>query len=383
MGNIETGVDRLVKLVNKEKKISLDAAAKKLGVPKEVVQEWADFLEEESLISVQYSLSKVFLEERRLSKKEVEKKAKEYTSKKEAFVRKVDTTLKKLESETAGFDQIKKQYYELKEEIGNEITQVKDEVAELRHYEDLKKNIDQDILKQKVDYEKSLSNIHKRISAEEQRYAKLLNEIGIEENRIQDEGKEVSDLKQQSSALEKRIDALKDIINSIKSQVESEEKNLDLHQERLITLKNLAETLEKDIKDKKEKEIEPLVASSAKHQEKILKVQGDIIEKIKARKSAIENYESQGEKIAKRFETFFNKKAKTEKLLHDLDKEKLNMQHELEALITKAKGFDLASKNADIKKHVKELEKKFDDFDKKRGAFSKKLKELHLFISGK
>ena len=46
MANIETGVDKLVKLVAKEKKIELGEAAKQLGVSPTVVQEWADFLDE-------------------------------------------------------------------------------------------------------------------------------------------------------------------------------------------------------------------------------------------------------------------------------------------------------------------------------------------------
>jgi len=382
MKKIETGIDKLVGIVEKEKKIELSKAAKELGVPEEVVQEWADFLEEEGLLSITYKLSKTYLEERKLSKKEVEKKAKEYNSKKEAFTRKVDTTLKQLEKETAGFEEIKKQYYSLKEEIGDEINQVKDEVQELRHYEDLKKSIDRDILQQKVDYENSLGDIHKRITAEEKRYGKIQEEIAKEAKKISDEAKDMHELKQQEDTLGKRLDALKEIMDGVKTQVSEEDENIKHHEERLKQLKKLADSMEKEIKGKRENEIQPLVESSSKHQEKILKVQDDIVKKIRARKEQIESYETQGEQIAKRFEKFFKKKADTEKIVKDLEKQKADMKADLNDLIKKARAFDLTSKK-DSSKHIKELEKKMNEYDKKHSSFAKRLEDLRKVISGR
>lgn len=383
MKAIETGVDKLVQLIAKEKKIELSAAAKTLGVPNDVVQEWADFLDEEGLITVEYKLSKIYLEERRLSKKEVEKKTSEYTSKKEAFTRRVETTLKQLENETSGFEDVKKQFYALKEEIGDEIAQVKDEVEELRHYEDLKKSIDRDILQQKVDYEKSLGDIHKRVSAEEKRYGQVEKDIALEAQKIASEKKELQDLAQQEETLKKRLDALKDVMDSVRQQISTESDNIKHHEERLKGLGDLAQTLESDIKGKRMNELQPLIESSNRHQEKILKIQDDIVAKIKARKEKIEAYQSQGEEIAKRFEKFFDKKAQTERVVLDLEKQKAQMKEELAELIKKAKGFDLAIQGSDSKKHIKELEKQMGEYEKQHGSFIKKLQELKLVISGK
>ena len=95
--SIETGVDKLVQLVQKKKKILVDDAARELGVGPLVVQEWAEFLEEEGLITIQYSLSKVYLIERTLTKEQAETKAKQLVDEKDAFVRKIDTSLSKLD----------------------------------------------------------------------------------------------------------------------------------------------------------------------------------------------------------------------------------------------------------------------------------------------
>ena len=111
MKNIETGVDKLVELVNKEKKISIDDAAKTLGISTVVIREWAEFLDEEKIISIEYKFSKTVLLERKLSEKEVTQKQKEYSSEKDAFVRKVENSIKTLEKDSLGLEKIKKTYY--------------------------------------------------------------------------------------------------------------------------------------------------------------------------------------------------------------------------------------------------------------------------------
>ena len=90
---IETGVDKLVNLIKERGKISIPDAAKQLGTSTQVVGEWADFLEEEGIISIQHTLTKPYLVERKLTKKEVESKAKEFEGKKDVFVRKAEVTV--------------------------------------------------------------------------------------------------------------------------------------------------------------------------------------------------------------------------------------------------------------------------------------------------
>ena len=104
---IETGVDRLVRLVKERGKIAMQDAAKQLGLSKTVIEEWADFLEEEGIISLEHSLTKSYLIERKLTKKEVEVKAKEFSGKKDVFVRKAEVTTSFLEKEADKFKDVK------------------------------------------------------------------------------------------------------------------------------------------------------------------------------------------------------------------------------------------------------------------------------------
>ncbi|MBR9692581.1 hypothetical protein GOV07_01475 [Candidatus Woesearchaeota archaeon] len=375
MSKIETGVDKLVQIVDEQKKISLDEAAKELGVSKPVVQEWAEFLEEEGLIGIEYTLSKTYLVEKKLSKHDVKKKGKEYDQKKEAFVRKVDTTLKQLEKDTAGFEEIKRSYDALKDDIGDEIDQVKAELDELKHYEGLKQSIDQDIIQQKLDYQKMVDDVHRKLYAEEKRYEKLLKEIRDEEERIKNERTSFDSLEEKESSLKKRLSALKDVISGIDAELAETAKSISSEEDRLARLHDIAENIEKDLQRRKEGELLPLIKTSKEHGEKILSVQESIIKKVQARKDTITTYEKEGKAVIDKFDLFFKKRMETEKILQDLDRRKAEMSHELEGMKRKALAFELA-KGGDVKKQVAELEKNYKDYAKKKDGFEGELKKL-------
>jgi len=60
--NIATAIDSLVELVKYKKKISLESAAKELGLPENIINEWAHFLEEERIIQITYKFTTPYLE---------------------------------------------------------------------------------------------------------------------------------------------------------------------------------------------------------------------------------------------------------------------------------------------------------------------------------
>jgi len=383
MARIETGVDKLVSLVAEEKKVELHKAAKQLGVDPAVVQEWAEFLEEEGIVSLDFSLSKTFIVEKRMSKSEVNKKEHEYEGKKTAFVRRVDYALTQLESETEGFEQIKKQYDNMKSQIGDEIDAVKDEMEQLRHYEELKKSIDGDILKQKVEYQKTIDDVHARLSHEERGYKKIVEQIEDEAKKIEQEQLEFQDLKKEEHDLLKRIDAMQELIKRAHSRIASRHDDLQGHEERLSTLRELAEKLKQDIIEKRHKEIEPLLKVSDDQSKRILRIQDEIIDKVKTGRSRMSEFEKQSRDIADQFQRFFDRRSKTEEVVRELEKAKHEMKEQLNDLIRKAKAFEISKKGADTNAHIKQLESKFQEFDRRRGAFSKQLEYLKRVIGGK
>jgi chromosome segregation ATPase len=383
MAKIETGVDKLVELVTSQKKIALDDAAKELGVSTAVVQEWAEFLEEEGLVGIEYTLSKTYLVEKKLSKHEVEKKSHDYEQKKEAFVRKVDSTLKQLERDTSGFEDIKRAYNALKGDIGDQIDQVKEELDQMKHYETLKQSIDQDIIQQKVDYEKMVDDVHRKLYAEEKRYEKLLHEIKEEETKLGQERDEFKSLEDKEGSLKTRLEALQEVVRGIDSELGTTSKSITSEEGRLSRLHEIAQTIERDIRRKKAEELDPLMVASKEHGEKILQVQESILKKVGERKQTVAGYEKEARDIVQKFDVFFKKRMETEKLLNDLEQQKAEMGHDLEGLKQKALAFNLLNKAADVRKQVGDLEKEYHEFDRKKSTFQDQLEKLRNVIGGK
>ena len=75
MGNqiVTTEVDALIKLVKDKKEISMEDAAKQLGMPIATIESWATFLEEEKIMSIEYKFTKPFLVAKKIKKGEVKK----------------------------------------------------------------------------------------------------------------------------------------------------------------------------------------------------------------------------------------------------------------------------------------------------------------------
>lgn len=59
--NITTAVDSLVNLVKEKGMVSLEDASKILKIPENIINEWATFLEEEKLISIEYKFTTPYL----------------------------------------------------------------------------------------------------------------------------------------------------------------------------------------------------------------------------------------------------------------------------------------------------------------------------------
>ncbi len=59
--NITTAIDSLVDLVKIKKKITLEEASKELGIPENIIDEWATFLEEEGILEKVYKFTTPYL----------------------------------------------------------------------------------------------------------------------------------------------------------------------------------------------------------------------------------------------------------------------------------------------------------------------------------
>lgn len=382
MKKIETGVDKLVKLIEEKKRISVDQAAKILGVSTVLVQEWADFLEEDGLISVDYSLSKVWLSEKKLSQKELERKNKELANHKEAFLRKVETTLKTLEKDTIGFEKMKKEFDDLKRSIGGEIEDVQKELEELEYYDNLKKNIDKDIQKQREEYDKLIKESHLQIKNEERRFQELIARVKFEREKVNRDKKQIASLEEQERLIKSKIDEMNNLLSVIRKKINEEEKRQKVEEESIAKLERMLESIEHRLKEKKHEAIVPLIKMSEEHRNKIINLQSEILKKLEEKKKRLSAYKGQDVKVAKNLKRFFEKKERAEKLLEKINAEKKELEKEYELLMKKAKAFKVKANKPDLADNLLALEKRYQEMEKKRNKLLEEIKKLSSIIKG-
>ena len=59
--DIKTAVDSLIELLKKKKRLTLDETSKELGIPTNIINEWATFLEEEKILKIEYKFTTPYL----------------------------------------------------------------------------------------------------------------------------------------------------------------------------------------------------------------------------------------------------------------------------------------------------------------------------------
>ncbi len=376
---IETGVDKLVTIVRSKRKISIPDAAKQLGVGPTVVEEWADFLEEEGIISMEYKFATPYLIERKLTQEEVKHKEKEFHSKKEGFVRKAEVTLAALDKDGESFQKFKKSFEILKKELGEELQHVEAEFKELEKFEDLKNNTDKKILEEEKQFREKWKEFEAEMNREQKKYGDIVKNIDLEQERLDKERIEALSLKEKEVLMRKKVSQFQETIKKISEVVSGQEKMLSDAEERIKSLNKLGEKVKREIEKKKERGKE-LIKESRQHKEQILNMQDGVLHKIQKKREAISKNVDQGKTSTEKFRKFFKKKSEIEKLVKNLENEKNSIEESLIALIRKAKAYHLSTSSSALKNHTKEVEETFDKIKKKKTRFDQESKRLSSLL---
>ncbi len=380
MKNIQTGVDKLVELISSEKKINIDDASKKLGISSQVIQEWGEFLEKEGLITIEYSLSKIWLCEKKLSKKEISDVAKEISSEKDAFLRKIDSALKTLQKETSGFEEIKTQFAKIQHDVKDKITIVGQELAELEKYNNFKKNIDKEIEKQKEDYDKALSEIIKGIQKAKTEYSALNANISSELKEINSSHEKIVALQRSHTGLVNTIESAKESIKHLEKEIDHEQEIISDKIKRINELKTKADYFQKTLTNNNDPLVDKLINKISDDRKKILQDQDNLLAKARTKTKELQDYSSLIEQIRGSFKGFFAKKLKTEEMILEIEEEKVGLQKALVSLENRTKTLDLMNSSKNLKSQVAEIAQALKDYEQNRSGLMKKINDLVDFI---
>lgn len=379
---LKTGVDKLVSLIKEKKRISVPQAAKELGVSQIVVEEWADFLEEEGIISIDYKFATPWLIEKKLKKEEIEKKVKEFHGKKEIILRRSESLLSFLDKEGEDIAKIRNEFKNIREDIHAELGNVKKELNELERYEELKNKVDNQIKTQDKIFADKIKGMDEQIIRAQKKYSELLKEIGSEEKIIKTERLKTDSIRKSEEALKQKIKKIECTIDKVKQKVKSEDIYIEGLESHIRRLKELAENTRETINLQKKK-IMPLAKESREYEKKVIQSQKEILKKVFEKSKAIKKDIYESKRLSDRFKKFFEKRMETANLIEKINSDRNNLRKELNRFIAKAKAFGISSQSADIQKQIDVMEKKFKELDQKKNFFEKEIKKLCSLIKKK
>jgi hypothetical protein len=161
---LKTGVDELVRLIKEKNKITVSDAAKGLGVSQDAIDEWADFLEEDNVIDIEYKFANTWLINKKLQKGEIKEKIKNVEAERSIIIRKSESLLNLLDNEGGDITKIKKEFNKIKDEIHSEANSVHDELEELEKYDELKNKVERNIKNQDKDFKNKITEIGEQTS---------------------------------------------------------------------------------------------------------------------------------------------------------------------------------------------------------------------------
>jgi chromosome segregation ATPase len=380
--NIKTGVDKLVELVSEKKRVTVEDAAKKLGVGKEVVQEWAEFLEEEGIVSLDYSLSKVWITEKKITKEEVLSSAKEVSSEKEALTRKIDVAINSLQDEASGFENIRKEFTNIQGHIKNEVEVVKKQLAELERYDNLRNSIDKDVSKQRENYSSFIKEAQEKLKLESQKYDELKGVIEKERKNLEQYGQKLDELKKLRNDYERTIVSLKDSLKHIDEVMSDYKNKFEGSNKTIIVYKSALDKLNAELSERKGTLLTKKIQELKLGEERLLKNQLELENEIKEKLGALRSYSGVGDKVHKGFDGVFSKNITTEKLIAEIENDKTDLTKELESLKKKVATFSLLTNNSSMKSQLKEMTSTLESFERKKLSIRYKIEKLLGLIKG-
>tara|TARA_Y100000310_G_scaffold219247_1_gene220639 strand:- start:5111 stop:6259 length:1149 start_codon:yes stop_codon:yes gene_type:complete len=368
---IETGVDKLVKLVKEKGRISFSDAAKALDISQTIIQEWSEFLEEEGILSTDYKLTKPYLVDRKISKKQVQTKAKEFVNKKDLFVKRAETSLGLLEKQGEYLKSLKSEFDKLSDKFQFEMKSVQSELNELGKYDELRQNLKKEVKDQKEESGQTIGKFEENLIKEHEELQKIIDEVVHEEQEIEVERKKAISVGEMEKEVYKKVEDLKVLLASVEHQAKVKDsglktvlENFDQLNEKLIRIKNQVESQKSEVDDTLKKRDE--------RQKRIQELQATILQKIRSNEDSMKDARGIGDKI----KTIFDKKQSSTDIFETLSSNKEELEHDLKDLIKKAKAFQLSSKSQTVGKDVIQLEKKFDQVEKKKNVFDSMYKKL-------
>jgi chromosome segregation ATPase len=374
---IQTGVDRLLIVIKKHKKISVSDSAKLLGVSLSIAEEWGKFLEDEGYIRKEYKFTKAYFVLKTIDNETLQDKAHDINQKKSTFINKSEIALTSLDSDNKVIGSLRKQFELLKNDISTELDTMKVDFQQFEKYELLKSNIDKHLKDVETSFKNRINQINNEIKSSQEKYQHLLNKISSEAKNLEKQKEDTISLKESENELRLKLNEFVNFMSQIKELLKKNETEVKTTENKIKSFEKQSKKLATNIIASKSK-IDKILEDNKKYEEEIIKSQKELFAKLKNQESSL----LQGQKdVSKdRFKDFFNKKNEVEQLLKNVEDEKILLEKELLNLIRSAKAFKVSNNNEEVARQITDLENNHIQTEKKRKSYEEKMNKLATAI---
>ncbi|MBN2457964.1 hypothetical protein JXB31_02425 [Candidatus Woesearchaeota archaeon] len=359
---IITGVDKLVQIIDTAGgRISLKDAMKQMNVSKQLIEEWANTLEESKSICIEYKLFNTYLV-RGVSKTELLKKAKDLTLKEEAFEQNLQVNIRDFESESEGLKDIEKEFDVLGDELKKKRSAIEQELKHLYEFDKLNKTFEEELANVDKRSKVYIKDIEKEINDKKNEYSRLLSLIDKEAHEVDEKSKRLNEFLTKAELLNKEINDSKKRI----SELQAATKNIkpiikNLESSTVKTLLKAQEDAVKRISDKQKAFLNEIM--------------------IKRRFMKIGLKENQ--MIKQKIDHFFAKQKQLENRFNRLKDEKAAISKELNDIMKLADEYKVIAKRKDVTKEFSNLQERSQQLNARRARFRHDMSEMRTSVKGK
>jgi hypothetical protein len=359
MARIQTGVDKLVALIKDKQKVDLSDAAKQLGVSKTIVQEWADFLEEEGIIELKYSFAKTYLVDKKVTKTEAAQRERQFEQQRETFIGKVDQTIQSVEHESKGFEEFRKEFVVLKKNLSQNLAQLHEELGTLHSLEHSKRRATTSLATEHNTLKRKEANAKKALTREHARFVQIQRSLASQQRSLAEHKRAATALLRSENAVNKKLAVDAAQAAKLRHSVEQETKALRDGERALKALDAMARAARKELAQVERTKLQPLRVEKERIAQKTRILEERILAKARAERAHAKKPSGTTTKTRRSIEELFKRKKSIEHLLESIERDKHALIDELDELGARAEAFRVgknAAKLEELRKKLAHLE---------------------------
>ncbi len=375
---IETGVDKLVALVNERKRISVKDAAKELGVSVASVEDWADFLEEEGIISIETQLATVYLVERRLGKKELIEKLEQVKGEKEDFCRRVESSVNVLQRDIEETKRIDVEFSKIRTMLEDNFSKLSKKLQKLEDFKMSHREIEEKHTELESDYSKKIRALEGQLSEDQKKYHDIMSSIENEMTELKKEQEMICSMKASEKQLESKVAEINHFINQVKTEIDKSNRQLAVDEERIKRSSEIAKKIKEDIAANS-KELDQVSLQLAASHKELGRMESEFMKDLEKMGSGdlekIGPYK-EGKELVDKVKTFFSQTKEVDDLIKKAEVEETELKNEYEKLTRKVAAFTAVTSVPDINKEMSELSAELQAIETKKSMLGAHLKKL-------